>query len=58
MSNRFQLVPAAYLIMRRGDRVLLQLRQNTGYMDGYWAWTAGTLEAITTFGFGTMTPRA
>lgn len=30
-------VPAAYVILRRGDEVLLQLRQNTGYMDGHWA---------------------
>lgn len=46
MSNRFQLVPAAYLIMRRGNRVLLQLRQNTGYMDGFWACAvAGHVEA-------------
>ncbi|WP_196716817.1 NUDIX hydrolase [Actinomyces trachealis] len=38
---RFSLVPAAYLLLlreRAGDtEVLLQLRQNTGYMDGYWA---------------------
>ncbi|SPT53206.1 NTP pyrophosphohydrolases containing a Zn-finger, probably nucleic-acid-binding [Actinomyces bovis] len=40
-SPRFSLVPAAYLLLLRehGNRteVLLQLRQNTGYMDGYWA---------------------
>ena len=38
---RFSVVPAAYvLLMRtvdRGDEVLLQLRQNTGYRDGHWA---------------------
>lgn len=32
--------------MRRGDEVLLQLRANTGYMDGYWAAAAaGHVEA-------------
>ena len=38
------LVPAAYVILLRGDdpeparcEVLLQLRRNTGYMDGHWA---------------------
>jgi 8-oxo-dGTP diphosphatase len=35
------LVPASYVfLMRDGDagtEVLLQLRQNTGYMDGHWA---------------------
>jgi 8-oxo-dGTP pyrophosphatase MutT (NUDIX family) len=33
-------VPAAYVIFRRGNEVLLQLRQNTGYRDGYWATAA------------------
>jgi 8-oxo-dGTP diphosphatase len=40
--DRFRLVPAAYVVMLRagspdGDEVLLQLRRNTGYMDGHWA---------------------
>lgn len=39
--GRFQVIPAAYVIVRRtfggAEQVLLQLRQNTGYMDGYWA---------------------
>ena len=43
---RFQVVPAAYVLLRRGDEVLLQLRQNTGYRDGYWAaGAAGHVEA-------------
>ena len=37
----FVVVPASYVyLLRDGDRgteVLLQLRQNTGYMDGHWA---------------------
>jgi 8-oxo-dGTP diphosphatase len=37
VTERFRVVPAAYIFLRRGDEVLLQLRQNTGYMDGYWA---------------------
>ncbi|MEZ0449360.1 NUDIX hydrolase [Cellulomonas sp. ICMP 17802] len=37
---RFQVVPAAYLVLRRGGEVLLQLRRGTGYMDGYWACAA------------------
>lgn len=35
--SRFTIVPAAYVYLLDGDRVLLQLRQNTGYMDGTWA---------------------
>ena len=36
-SHRFRVVPAAYVLLRRDDAVLLQLRQGTGYRDGYWA---------------------
>lgn len=39
--DRFVVVPAAYVLLLRdgvgGPEVLLQLRQNTGYMDGHWA---------------------
>lgn len=41
MTARFSVVPAAYvfLLRTRGcvDEVLLQLRQNTGFMDDHWA---------------------
>lgn len=43
MTERFVVVPASYVFLLRpgrsggADEVLLQLRQNTGYMDGYWA---------------------
>jgi 8-oxo-dGTP diphosphatase len=37
---RFCVVPAAYVLLRREGRVLLQLRQNTGYRDGHWAFAA------------------
>jgi 8-oxo-dGTP diphosphatase len=42
--DRFQVIPAAYVALRRGDEVLLLLRANTGYMDGYWAVPAGHVE--------------
>lgn len=43
---RFSVVPAAYVYLRRGDEVLLQLRQGTGYMDGHWtAGAAGHVDA-------------
>lgn len=35
--SRFSIVPSSYVYLRRGSSVLLQLRQNTGYMDGCWA---------------------
>ncbi len=49
MTDRYQVVPAAYVLLRRGDHpgeVLLQLRRGTGYRDGYWAAAAaGHVEA-------------
>ena len=44
------MVPAAYVLLRRrserGEELLLQLRQGTGYMDGHWAAAAaGHVEA-------------
>ncbi len=46
MSERPRLVPASYVVFRRDDQVLLQLRQGTGYMDGFWAAAAaGHVEA-------------
>ena len=35
--DRFVVVPASYVFFLRGDRVLLQLRRNTGFMDDHWA---------------------
>ncbi|SJN42671.1 Putative MutT-family protein [Microbacterium esteraromaticum] len=35
--HTFALIPAAYVYLRSAQGVLLQLRQNTGYMDGCWA---------------------
>ncbi|MFC0628355.1 NUDIX hydrolase [Kribbella deserti] len=42
--DRFQVIPAAYVILVRDDQVLMLLRANTGYMDGYWAVPAGHVE--------------
>jgi 8-oxo-dGTP diphosphatase len=43
---RFRVVPAAYVVFRRDDEVLLQLRRGTGYMDEHWAAAAaGHVEA-------------
>ncbi|MBD8058456.1 NUDIX domain-containing protein [Cellulomonas sp. JH27-2] len=44
--DRFQVIPAAYVVLRRDHEVLLQLRRGTGYMDGHWACAAaGHVEA-------------
>lgn len=45
-AHSFRVVPAAYVFLRRGGEVLLQLRKDTGYYDGYWAaGAAGHVEA-------------
>jgi len=40
VTQRFRVVPAAYVVLRRGAKVLLQLRSGTGYRDGHWACAA------------------
>jgi len=44
-EGHFTLVPSIYLLLRRGDEVLLLRRANTGYMDGMYNLLAGHLEA-------------
>ncbi|WP_088288761.1 NUDIX domain-containing protein [Kineosporia sp. A_224] len=44
LTGRSLLVAASYVVLRRGDEVLLQLRRDTGYMDGFWASLAGHVD--------------
>lgn len=44
VKNRAGASVNAYLILRKGDEVLLQLRKNTGYFDGMWSFVAGHVE--------------
>jgi len=44
LFGRTLLVAAAYVVLRRGDRVLLQRRRGTGYRDGHWAVLAGHVD--------------
>jgi len=41
---KFTVIPAAYVIMQKGDKVLLGRRANTGYRDGYYAFPAGHID--------------
>lgn len=44
MSNRFSVVPAAYVLLRKNDKVLLIRRANTGYRDGWYSLPAGHID--------------
>ncbi len=44
MKERFKLIPAVYLILRKGDDVLLLQRANTGYQDGKYSVVAGHMD--------------
>lgn len=43
-NERFKLIPAVYLILRKGDEVLLLQRANTGYQDGKYSLVSGHLD--------------
>jgi 8-oxo-dGTP diphosphatase len=43
-KQRFKLIPAIYLIVRRENKVLLLRRANTGYQDGKYGMIAGHLD--------------
>lgn len=43
-TERFKLIPAVYLILRKGDEVLLLQRTNTGYQDGKYSLVSGHLD--------------
>lgn len=43
-KERFKLIPAVYLALRRGNDVLLLRRANTGYQDGKYSLIAGHLD--------------
>lgn len=40
----FKVMPSVYLIVKNKNKVLLSLRKNTGYMDGYYSLVAGHVD--------------
>jgi 8-oxo-dGTP pyrophosphatase MutT (NUDIX family) len=43
-KDKFRLKFSVYLIPRIGEKVLLSLRENTGFMDGYYSFVSGHVE--------------
>jgi 8-oxo-dGTP diphosphatase len=44
LDTKFKVIPAAYTLLRRGDKVLLLRRANTGYRDGEYSLPAGHID--------------
>ncbi len=44
MKERFKLVPAVYLIVKKDNKILLSLRENTGYMDDFYGLVSGHVD--------------
>lgn len=44
VMERFKLIPAVYLLLLDGDKILLSKRANTGYMDGYYGLVSGHVD--------------
>ena len=45
-------IPCCYALIRRGDKILFVLRQNTGFMDGKYSLPAGHVEPGESFSQG------
>lgn len=48
-KERHKIVPASYLVLKKGNKILLQRRFNTGYEDGKYSMVAGHVEKKETF---------
>ncbi len=48
-QKRFKIVPAAYLILIKNNKILLLRRFNTGFMDGKYSLVAGHLDGNESF---------
>lgn len=48
-KERFKIIPAAYLILIKDNKILLSRRYNTGYRDGEYSFPAGHLNGNETF---------
>ena len=44
MKERFQIIPAVYLFLRKDNQILLSRRFQTGFADGQYSFVSGHLE--------------
>jgi len=45
-KERLKATPASYLILKKDNEILMHLRQNSGYMDGFYSLVAGHVEPL------------
>jgi 8-oxo-dGTP diphosphatase len=45
-KDRMKATPASYLILKKENQILMHLRQNSGYMDGFYSLVAGHVEPL------------
>lgn len=43
-EERFKIIPTVYLVLRKGDEILIARRHNTGFHDGEYSFPAGHLD--------------
>ena len=48
-KERFKIIPASYLVLRKDSKILLSRRFNTGYEDGNYSMVAGHVEKDETY---------
>lgn len=49
MKERFKIIPAVYLVLKKDGKLLLSRRYNTGHEDGNYSLVAGHLEGDESF---------
>ncbi|PIT86640.1 MAG: NUDIX hydrolase [Candidatus Magasanikbacteria bacterium CG10_big_fil_rev_8_21_14_0_10_43_6] len=49
MTQRFHIIPAVFIVLRKNDYIFLLRRYNTGYSDGHYTLPAGHVEAGESF---------
>ena len=49
IKERHKIIPASYLVLIKNNKILLQIRFNTGYEDGKYSRVAGHVDKGETF---------
>ena len=47
-KERHKIIPEVYIVLQKNNKILLMLRQNTGFMDGFYGLPSGHVELYET----------